>query len=314
MFLNFALHKFFLLKPELRQIIDVVNLTKIYDGFKAVDSISFNVKGGEIFGLLGPNGAGKTTTIKMLTTVIKPTEGIAQIDGFDVVKDASEVRKRIGVVFQETTLDNDLTVYENLDFHARLYGVKDRKRRIKEVLELVELEDQAEKVVKNLSGGMKRKLEIARGILHQPSVLFLDEPTLGLDVPTRRKIWDHIESLADVTIFLTTHYMEEAERLCDRVAIMDKGRIIALDSPENLKSRIEGDVIRIEFEGEIKAFDFPAENIVWGSNFVELSVKNSEKVLPEIIKMLENVRIKLIRVRKPTLEDVFIRLTGRKLA
>ncbi len=295
-------------------MIDVVNLTKIYDGFKAVDSISFNVKGGEIFGLLGPNGAGKTTTIKMLTTVIKPTEGIAQIDGFDVVKDASEVRKRIGVVFQETTLDNDLTVYENLDFHARLYGVKDRKRRIKEVLELVELEDQAEKVVKNLSGGMKRKLEIARGILHQPSVLFLDEPTLGLDVPTRRKIWDHIESLADVTIFLTTHYMEEAERLCDRVAIMDKGRIIALDSPENLKSRIEGDVIRIEFEGEIKAFDFPAENIVWGSNFVELSVKNSEKVLPEIIKMLENVRIKLIRVRKPTLEDVFIRLTGRKLA
>ena len=295
-------------------MIDVVNLTKIYNGFRAVDSISFNVKEGEIFGLLGPNGAGKTTTIKMLTTVIKPSEGIAQIDGFDVVKEASEVRKRIGVVFQETTLDNDLTVYENLDFHARLYGVKDRKRRIKEVLELVELEDQAGKVVKNLSGGMKRKLEVARGILHQPSVLFLDEPTLGLDVPTRRKIWDHIESLADVTIFLTTHYMEEAERLCDRIAIMDKGRIIALDSPENLKSRIEGDVIRIEFEGEIKAFDFPAENIVWGSNFVELSVKNSEKVLPEIIKMLENVRIKLIRVRKPTLEDVFIRLTGRKLA
>ncbi len=295
-------------------MIDVVNLTKIYNGFRAVDSISFNVKEGEIFGLLGPNGAGKTTTIKMLTTVIKPSEGIAQIDGFDVVREASEVRKRIGVVFQETTLDNDLTVYENLDFHARLYGVKDRKRRIKEVLELVELEDQAGKVVKNLSGGMKRKLEIARGILHQPSVLFLDEPTLGLDVPTRRKIWDHIENLADVTIFLTTHYMEEAERLCDRVAIMDKGRIIALDSPENLKSRIEGDVIRIEFEGEIKAFDFPAENIVWGSNFVELSVKNSEKVLPEIIKMLENVRIKLIRVRKPTLEDVFIRLTGRKLA
>ncbi len=295
-------------------MIDVVNLTKIYNGFRAVDSISFNVKEGEIFGLLGPNGAGKTTTIKMLTTVIKPSEGIAQIDGFDVVKEASEVRKRIGVVFQESTLDNDLTVYENLDFHARLYGVKDRKRRIKEVLELVELEDQAGKVVKNLSGGMKRKLEVARGILHQPSVLFLDEPTLGLDVPTRRKIWDHIESLADVTIFLTTHYMEEAERLCDRIAIMDKGRIIALDSPENLKSRIEGDVIRIEFEGEIKAFDFPAENIVWGSNFVELSVKNSEKVLPEIIKMLENVRIKLIRVRKPTLEDVFIRLTGRKLA
>ncbi|ADB58339.1 daunorubicin resistance protein DrrA family ABC transporter ATP-binding protein [Archaeoglobus profundus] len=295
-------------------IIRVTNVTKVYDGLKALDSVSFEVERGEIFGLLGPNGAGKTSLIKILTTVIKPTSGKAEIDGHDVVKSAGEVRKRIGVVFQETTLDNDLTVYENLDFHARLYGMnkKDRLKRIGEVLSLVELEDYANTLVRKLSGGMKRKLEIARGILHKPKVLFLDEPTLGLDVHTRRKIWKHIEELRKegVTVFITTHYMEEADRLCDRVAIIDRGRIVAIDTPSNLKRMVGGDVVRIEFEGE---FDLriKAKKIVKGENFVEITVEDCERVLPEILRAFKVV--KSISIRRPTLEDAFVTLTGREL-
>ena len=295
-------------------IIKVVNVTKVYDNIKALDSVSFEVERGEIFGLLGPNGAGKTTLINILTTVIKPTSGKAEIDGYDVVKSAGEVRKRIGVVFQETTLDNDLTVYENLDFHARLYGMsrKERLIRIEEVLSLVELEDYANTLVRKLSGGMKRKLEIARGILHKPKVLFLDEPTLGLDVHTRRKIWKHIEELRNegVTVFMTTHYMEEADKLCDRVAIIDRGKIVAIDTPSNLKRIVGGDVVRIEFEGEFK-LPIKAKKVVRGENFVEITVEDCERVLPEILRAFEVV--KSVSIRKPTLEDTFIALTGREL-
>ena len=221
-------------------IIEVKNLTKKFNGFTAVDHISFNVEEGEIFGLLGPNGAGKTTTIKMLTTLLRPTEGKATVCGYDILKQRDEVRSSIGIVFQEPALDNRLTGRENLDFHARLYGLdkKTRHKRIEEVLEMVELKDKADVIVRDYSGGMQRRLEIARGLMHYPRVLFLDEPTLGLDAQTRRHIWEYILSLNQrekTTIILTTHYMEEADYLCQRMAIVDFGKIVALDTPANLK-------------------------------------------------------------------------------
>ncbi|RLG31507.1 ABC transporter ATP-binding protein, partial [Methanosarcinales archaeon] len=225
--------------------IEVRDLTKRYrgNGFAAVDHVSFSVENGEIFALLGPNGAGKTTTIKILTTLLKPTSGTAKIAGFDVSKDKDSVRRSIGIVFQEPSLDWRLTGRENLDFHARIYGIgrREREERIEEVLKLVELEDKADVVVDKYSGGMKRSLELARGFIHSPKVLFLDEPTLGLDTHTRRRIWDYIRELNDkegVTIVLTTHHMEEADYLCERVGIMDQGKIIALDTPKNLKDLI----------------------------------------------------------------------------
>ncbi|MBC7333733.1 MAG: ATP-binding cassette domain-containing protein, partial [Actinobacteria bacterium] len=203
--------------------IEVKNLTKEFDGLKAVDNISFKVEEGEIFGLLGPNGAGKTTAIKMLTTLLHPTSGEGKVWGYDIVSERDWVRRSIGIVFQEPALDNRLTGYENLDFHARVYGLdsKTRKKRIEEVLEMVELKEKANVIVNNYSGGMQRRLEIARGLMHYPKVLFLDEPTLGLDAQTRRKIWEYILRLNEkenVTIALTTHYMEEADFLCQRVA------------------------------------------------------------------------------------------------
>jgi ABC-2 type transport system ATP-binding protein len=222
-------------------VIEVKNLTKEFNGLIAVNNISFGVQEGEIFGLLGPNGAGKTTTIKMLATLLKPTKGEAKVCGFDILKQRDEVRNSIGVVFQEPALDNRLTGYENLDFHARLYGLdsKIRKKRIKEVLTLVELEEKANVIVRNYSGGMQRRLEIARGLMHYPKVLFLDEPTLGLDPQTRHRIWDYILKLNQkekITIILTTHYLEEADYLCQRVGIIDFGKIVALDTPQNLKN------------------------------------------------------------------------------
>ena len=217
--------------------IETKNLTKEFNGLKAVNNVSFGVEEGEIFGLLGPNGAGKTTTIKMLATLLNPTKGEAKVCGFDILKQRDEVRNSIGIVFQEPALDNRLTGYENLDFHARLYGLdsETRKKRIKEVLNLVELEDKANVIVRNYSGGMQRRLEIARGLMHYPKVLFLDEPTLGLDPQTRHRIWDYILQLNQkekITIILTTHYMEEADILCQRVGIIDFGKIVALDTSQ----------------------------------------------------------------------------------
>ncbi|MHA1148441.1 MAG: ATP-binding cassette domain-containing protein [Promethearchaeota archaeon] len=237
-------------------IIEVKNLTKIYeDGdVLAVDDISFSIRKGEIFALLGPNGAGKTTTISMLATLLSPTKGIATVNNFDIEKDPDKVRKSIGIVFQEPSLDNEMKGWENLELHGVLYGMpkKQRREKIKDVLKLVDLESKAKIYAKNYSGGMKRRLEIARGLLHEPTVLFLDEPTLGLDPQTRRKIWEKIKELnqgpSKITILITTHYMEEADELADRICIMDHGKIIALDTSENLKKQISGDIIDIEFE------------------------------------------------------------------
>ncbi|MGQ4872989.1 MAG: ATP-binding cassette domain-containing protein [Promethearchaeia archaeon] len=236
-------------------IIEVKNLTKIYEdgNVLAVDNISFFIRKGEIFALLGPNGAGKTTTISMLATLLFPTKGKALVNSFDIEKEPHNVRKSIGIVFQEPSLDGEMTGWENLELHGILYGMpkKQRRSKIKEMLKLVDLEDKADMFVKNYSGGMKRRLEIARGLLHEPRILFLDEPTLGLDPQTRRKIWEKIRELnkeLKITILLTTHYMEEADELADRICIMDHGKIIALDTSENLKRQISGDIIDIELD------------------------------------------------------------------
>jgi len=235
-------------------IVQASNLTKIFNGtIKAVDHVSFEVEKGEILGFLGPNGAGKTTTLNMLSTLLRPTSGGATVNGYDILKEPDAVRRSIGFVFQDPTLDIELTGRENLDFHGRIYGLKRdvREQRIEEMLEVVQLTDRADDFVKTYSGGMKRRLEIARGLLHYPPVLFLDEPTLGLDPQTRHAIWEHIQRLnrdKNVTIILTTHYTEEADYLCNRILIIDLGKIVALDTPDKLKARLEGDVVSLTFK------------------------------------------------------------------
>lgn len=223
-------------------MINVKNLTKKYGDFIAVDNITFDVYKGEIFAFLGPNGAGKTTTIKMLTTLLTPTSGEIRLDGHDPVTEQEEVRRSFGIVFQDPSLDDELTAYENMDIHAVLYKVPRnvRRARIEELLKFVQLWERKDDQVKHFSGGMKRRLEIARGLLHHPRILFLDEPTLGLDPQTRNLIWEHVKDLNEqeqITVFLTTHLMEEAERVADRVAIIDHGKIVALGTPEELKEQ-----------------------------------------------------------------------------
>jgi len=308
-----------------RNIIEVVNLTKKYGELVAVNNVSFEVKEGEIFGLLGPNGAGKTTLISMLCTILRPTSGTAKVNDFDIVKEEDKVRKSIGIVFQDSSLDNRLTGMENIELHASLYGVpkNERKKRIKEVLELVGLEDKANILVRNYSGGMKRRLEIARALIHYPKVLFLDEPTIGLDPQTRVNIGEYIVKLAKrekITIFLTTHYMEEADFLCNRVAIIDEGKIIAIDSPENLKRKIGGDALIIEADEKEKT-----KEVISKLSFVKkvsevdgkiyVNIENSEENLPSVFEALRNnnIKIKSISVRKPSLNDVFIHYTGKEI-
>lgn len=233
-------------------IIDVSNLTKKYNGFTAVDSISFQVEKGTIFAFLGPNGAGKTTTIKMMTTLLSPTSGKIRINGYDPVSNQNEVRKSFGIVFQDPSLDDELTAYENLEFHGALYKVPSsvRKERIKELLELVELWNIRNNLVKKFSGGMKRRLEIARGLLHHPKIFFLDEPTLGLDPQTRNKIWEYILNLnkkEQITIFFTTHYIEEAEKVAQKVAIIDQGKIKAFGTASDLKLQTKSSTLEEAF-------------------------------------------------------------------
>jgi len=306
-------------------IIEIFNLTKEFNGLKAVNNVSLSIEEGEVFGLLGPNGAGKTTFISMLCTLLRPTSGTARVNGFDIVKQQGEVRKSIGIVFQEPSLDNRLTGRENLEMHAGLYGVPkaERKKRIEEVLELVALSDRADELVKTYSGGMKRRLEIARGLIHYPKVLFLDEPTLGLDPQTREHIWEYIKKLAErehITILLTTHYMEEADALCNRVAIMDYGEIKVLDTPEALKNSLEGDVISLEVdksEGvaeKIKGLEEVKKVHVINST-IFITVKNAESFAPKILEFVKSNGgvVKAISIRKPSLGDVFLHYTGREI-
>jgi ABC-2 type transport system ATP-binding protein len=301
-------------------IIEVKNLTKKFGAFTAVNKISFAVRKGEIFGFLGPNGAGKSTTISMLSTLITVSSGQATINNFDTGKETDDVRRSIGLVFQDPSLDDRLTAKENLSFHARLYGLsrKDYTARIKKVLNLVELWDRRDSLVKSFSGGMKRRLEIARGLIHFPKVLFLDEPTLGLDPQTRAHIWEYILKLREtqqMTIFMTTHYMNEAE-YCDRIAIIDEGKIIALDTPNKLKKKVGGDIIQMKsleldkLKVEIKEkYKLKAK---LEDDKLQIEVPDGEKFLPKLFNDLKT-KIDSIELRKPTLEDVFLKMTGRKI-
>ncbi len=297
--------------------IETRELRKVFKNTVAVDGIDLQVKKGEIFGLIGPNGAGKTTTISMLCTILKPTSGEAFVNGYDVVKEQDKVRKSIGIVFQEPSLDDRLTGRENLEMHASLYGVKQKKERVKEVLELVDLTEKADVIVKNYSGGMKRRLEIARGLIHHPEVLFLDEPTLGLDPQTRTHIWGYIKNLAEkenITILLTTHYMEEADELCNRIAIIDHGKIIACDTTENLKKSLKGDSVLLKVSDNKKAEKI-LENAKSFDGKIAVYVKNAEKELAKILFKLKRHKIEVyeVSIRKPSLNDVFLQLTGREI-
>ena len=301
-------------------IVLVTDLVKKYKEVEAVKGVSFDVRKGEIFGFLGPNGAGKSTTIKMLATLVQPTSGRAVLNGFDVSKDPDRVRRSIGLVFQDPSLDNHLTAEENLTFHAMLYDVGGAilASRMKEVLSMVELEDRRKAIVGTFSGGMKRRLEIARGLLHHPAVLFLDEPTVGLDPQTRNRIWQYIRDLRDregITIFMTTHYMDEAEN-CDRIAIIDYGKIVALEAPAELKRMVGGDVLTVQtaddaaLAGEIEqAYN---TGVTATKDGLQFEVERGAEFIPEFAARFRG-RVKSISLHQPTLDDVFLKLTGRAI-
>jgi ABC-2 type transport system ATP-binding protein len=334
-------------------LIIIKNLTKKFDKLIAVDHVSLDIHEGEVFGLLGPNGAGKTTIVHMLATLLKPTSGMAKINGYDIVKDSAKVRKNIGIVFQAPSSDDMLTGFENLKIHSYLYGVPSELRidRIKELLKLVGLYERKDDIVKKYSGGMRRRLEIARGLIHKPKVMFLDEPTLGLDPNSRKSMWDYIQKLVKeekITIILTTHYMEEADTLCDRIGFINKGKIIAIDTPEQLKRMIKnnsnnptdkyiGDIIKIYFKVAdardsqlnnshiltknieiLKSFKFvkkvEQEKEAENKNLVVLilHVDNINHNLPIILKSIDNVES--IEFSQPTLDDVFYTFTQGKIA
>ncbi|MGP4039812.1 ATP-binding cassette domain-containing protein [Gracilibacillus sp. D59] len=305
----------------MNSIISVNDLTKTYKKVDAVKGINFDVKEGEIFGFLGPNGAGKSTTINMICTMLKPTSGEIIINGYDAKKQKDEVRASIGIIFQENTLDEKLTAYENLKLHCRFYRVPKNKRddRIQEVLEIVDLVDVQNQRVEEYSGGMKRRLEIARGLLHYPKVLFLDEPTVGLDPNTRAHLWEYILKLKEkegITMFLTTHYLDEAE-ISDRVAIMDQGEIIAIDSPTALKDQLGGDLIELsteDNEAALKEIEEKMETVEVKveDDTIHLKVASSDAFISSFIKTLE-IPITKLNIRKPTLNDVFLAFTGRKI-
>ncbi|MFZ5906817.1 MAG: ATP-binding cassette domain-containing protein [Nitrospirota bacterium] len=301
-------------------IIQVHNLAKKFGHIAAVNDVSFEVEEGTVFGFLGPNGAGKTTTINILCTLLAPTSGSAFIAGYDCMREPSEVRKAIGIVFQDTTLDKDLTAYENLMFHAYLYNVRkeSRKNRVDEVLRFVDLYERKDDLVRKFSGGMKRRLEVARGLIHRPKILFLDEPTLGLDPQSRANLWEFISELPgkhNVTIFMTTHYMEEAE-VCSRIAIIDNGKIIALDSPSELKQAIGGDVV------SIKTTDNPSTKrelerifklgVTEKEGELSMTCPIGDTCIPEMLRTIGD-KVLSVRIQRPTLNDVFLNLTGKAI-
>jgi ABC-2 type transport system ATP-binding protein len=307
------------------KVIETEKLTKSFNSLTAVDNLDIAVESGEAFGLLGPNGAGKTTTISMLCTILKPTSGTAKVNGFDIVKEATQVRMSIGIVFQDPSVDDRLTGRENLYMHANLYGVPagEQKSRIDTVLKLVELEDRANDILRTYSGGMSRRLEIARGLIHYPKVLFLDEPTLGLDPQTREHIWAYVKGLKeehDITVVLTTHYMEEADRLCDRIAIMDYGKIIALDTSPGLKDTLAGDVIMVRADNPealavLVVEQLKLDRIQRVNGALEITVRNGKSLLPRVMELAtqNNIFVESILLREPNLEDVFLHYTGRMI-
>jgi len=302
------------------QIIRVENLTKKFGNIVAVNDVSFEVEEGTIFGFLGPNGAGKTTTINILCTLLAPTSGSASINGHDCYRESAEVRKSIGIVFQDSSLDKDLTARENLMFHAYLYNVEksERKQRVEDALKFVDLRERGDDLIKKYSGGMKRRLEVARGLIHRPKVLFLDEPTLGLDPQSRSNLWEFITELPkkhNVTIFMTTHYMEEAE-VCDKIAIIDRGRIIKMGTPAELKKVIGGDVIYLKTADNKKAME-DIRNLLdvevserEGEIFI--SALRGDVCIPKIIREIGE-SVLSVRMQRPTLNDVFLKLTGKEI-
>jgi ABC-2 type transport system ATP-binding protein len=299
--------------------IEVNGLTRRFGELVAVDHVDFEVPQGEVFGFLGPNGAGKTTTISMLTTLLKPTEGSGRVAGHDIGRESAAVRNSIGIVFQEPSLDDRLTAAENLEFHAVLFNVpsSERKGRIAQALRLVDLEQRGKELVERFSGGMKRRLEIARGLLHTPRVLFLDEPTLGLDPQTRRSIWDHIGRLRSetgVTIFMTTHYMDEAE-FCDRIGIIDHGKLVALDTPEGLKRQVGGDVVTVHTPSPAALADRLERAGIANrvhQNTVLVEIEDGARFIPRLTRDFDG-GIEGIDLRRPTLDDVFLHITGRTI-
>jgi len=307
------------------RVIETHQLTKAYGSLSAVDKLDISVESGEIFGLLGPNGAGKTTAISMLCTILKPTSGTATVNGYDIVKEANKVRKSIGIVFQDPSIDDRLTGRENLYMHANLYGVpaSEQKERISRILKLIELDDRADDLLRTYSGGMRRRLELGRGLIHYPKVLFLDEPTVGLDPQTRDHIWKYIRDLKkahEITVVLTTHYMDEADRLSDRIAIMDHGKIVIMDSPPKLKETLEGDVVvvranNVDALSELvtKWLGFDRKQTVEGA--LEITVRNGKAAMPRIMELAtqNNIYVESLLLREPNLEDVFLHYTGRTI-
>src|ERR1700716_1452007 len=301
-------------------VIQATGLVKRYKDLEAVRGIDLEVKRGEIFGFLGPNGAGKSTTISILCTLLVPSAGTAKVAGIDVVQDPARVRQRIGLVFQDPSLDDQLTGRENLEFHAWIYSVpaSERRKRIDEMLALLQLTERAGSQTRTYSGGMKRRLEIARGMLHQPQILFLDEPTLGLDPQTRQSIWTYLNELRaakGITIFMTTHYMDEAE-YCDRIAVIDKGKIVALGTPDELKSMVGGDVVTItSSQPDAAAREIKESLGVTPSRengTLRMEVPDGKAFVPRLVRELK-APVDTVSMRRPSLDDVFLKLTGRAI-
>ncbi|MER3601319.1 MAG: ABC transporter ATP-binding protein [Nitrososphaerota archaeon] len=306
------------------EIIRASGLTRSFGRLVAVDHIDLEVREGEVFGFLGPNGAGKTTTIKMLTTLLKPSSGSASVCGFDVVREAKSVRASIGLVPQEYTADEDLTGMENVMLMARLYGIpkQDAVRRAQELLELVDLREAAQRKVEHYSGGMRRRLELAMGLINRPRLLFLDEPTLGLDVQTRIAVWNYIRKLKaeyGMTLFMTTHYLEEADALCDRIAIIDRGRVVALGSPAELKKELGGDIVEVSVDGDavslepaLARLDF-VKAVSRQDSTYRIKVESGEDAAPAIMEAVRRLgyHIRRLQITKPSLNDVYLEYTGR---
>jgi len=311
----------------MNSIIEIEDLTKEFNGFVAVDHISLRVKEGEIFGFLGPNGAGKTTTTKILCTILNPTSGAVKVCGYDVTRERDNVRTCIGIVFQDSCIDRFLTGKENLDFHARMYHMdkKTREERIAEVLELLELEGKENIKISDCSGGIQRRFEVARGFMNHPKVLFLDEPTLGLDIQTRRSLWDYIRMLNEkegTTIILTTHYIEEADYLCHRVAIIDRGKIAAVGTPQRLKEVVGVNLLSLQIASGadnglmdlLKGLDW-IKKIELRNSSLELSIQGGEERVPELVELADEhgFIITAIDLHQPSLEDAFLHHTGRTI-